>query len=64
MIRSYSLRIECLEDRCVPDAAPTTPVIDVPLIDPNTPAPVQTAPPAIVTPPMIIIPPIAQPIWP
>src|SRR6516164_2094519 len=61
---SSPLRVELLEDRCVPAVLPpTTFVIDPALIHPNSP-PVQAAPPATVTAPVIIYMPIAGPFMP
>jgi hypothetical protein len=77
MSRSFSLRVEVLEDRCVPAAdpllqtipvavppPPPTYVIDTPLIDPNA-APTPQTPPPATTPslPTDIIPPIPAPFW-
>src|SRR6516225_7845387 len=51
---SSPLRVELLEDRCVPAVPPPTMfVIDPGLINPNSP-PVQMAPPADITMPVII----------
>jgi hypothetical protein len=61
---SSPLRVELLEDRCVPAVLPpTTFVIDPVLIHPNSP-PVQAAPPATVMVPVIIYMPIAGPFMP
>ena len=79
MKRSYPLRVDRLEDRCVPNADmtgveppadPTQPddtqfVIDVYLVDPDAPPPpVKTdSNPEGWTPPEEIVPPVGDPFW-